>query len=83
MTGFVFAILLNVIYHVAATLGRRQYAPGVVTAVLINLPVMWYLLLRVFRERWVTWPRALLAFAAIPAAILLLIPVLFWVGRSI
>lgn len=83
MTGFVFAMLLNVIYHVAATLGLRQYAPGVVTAVLINLPVMCYLLLRVFREHWVTWPRALLAFAAIPVAILLLIPVLFWVGRSI
>ena len=29
MTGFVFAMLLNVIYHVAATLGLRQYAPGV------------------------------------------------------
>ena len=83
LAGFVFAMLLNVIYHVAATLGLRQYAPGVVTAVLINLPVMWYLLLRVFREHWVTWPRALLAFAAIPVAILLLIPVLFWVGRSI
>jgi len=72
-----------VIYHVAATLGLHQYAPGVVTAVLVNLPVMWYLLLRIFREHWVTWPRVLLAFAAIPAAILLLIPVLFWIGRSI
>lgn len=83
MAGFVFAILLNVIYHVAVTLGLREYAPGVVTAVLINLPVMWYLLVRVFRERWVTWPRALLAFIAVPVAILLMIPVLFWVGRSI
>ena len=80
MTGFVFAMLLNVIYHVAATLGLRQYAPGVVTAVLINLPVMCCYGLR---EHWVTWPRALLAFAAIPVAILLLIPVLFCVGRSI
>ncbi len=32
MTGFVFAMLLNMIYHVAATLGLHQYVPGVVTA---------------------------------------------------
>jgi hypothetical protein len=83
LAGFVFAMLLNVIYHVAATLGLREYAPGVVTAVLINIPVMWYLLWRVFDERWVTWPKALLAFITIPLAILLLIPVLFRVGRSV
>jgi len=83
MAGFVFTMLLNVIYHAAAALGLREYAPGVVTAVLINTPVMGYLLWRVFQERWVTWPKALVAFIAVPLAILLLIPVLFWVGRSI
>jgi hypothetical protein len=83
MVGFMFAILLNVIYHVAANLALREYAPGVVTAVLINMPVMGYLLWRAFQERWVTWPKALVALIAIPLAMLLLIPVLFWVGRSI
>jgi hypothetical protein len=29
-----------------------------------------------------TWPRALLAFIAIPLAVLLLIPVRLWVGRT-
>ncbi len=81
--GFVFAMLLNVIYHVAATIGLRKYAPGVVTAVLINVPVMGYLLGQMFRVQWVSWPKALLAFIAIPLTLLLLIPVLFWVGRSI
>jgi hypothetical protein len=38
LAGFLFAMLLNVIFHVAATVGLREYAPGVVTAVLINLP---------------------------------------------
>jgi len=78
MTGFVFAMLLNVILSRGRDPRLHQYAPGVVTAVLVNLPVMWYLLLRIFREHWVTWPRVLLAFAAIPAAILLLI--LFFSG---
>ena len=43
LIGCVFATLLNVIYHVAATIGLHEYAPGVVTAVLVILPVMGYL----------------------------------------
>ena len=83
MTGFVFAMLLNVIYHVGATIGLHEYAPGVVTAVLVILPVMAYLLRRTFRERWVTWPRALLACTIVPLSILALIQCLFFVGRTI
>jgi hypothetical protein len=83
MAGFVFAILLNVIFHVAATIGLREYAPGVVTAVLINLPVMPYLLQRLFRERWVSWPKTLLVFVGVPIAIFILIPILLWIGRSV
>jgi hypothetical protein len=83
LAGFVFAMLLNVIFHVAATVALRKYAPGVVSAVLINTPVMGYLLRRLFQEHWVTWPKALLAFIAIPLALLVLIPVLFWAGRSV
>ena len=75
-------MLLNVIFHVVATVGLREYAPGVVTAVLINLPVMGYLLRRMFQDR-VSWSKALLALIMVPLALLLLIPVLLWVGRSI
>ncbi len=81
--GFVFAILANVVFHVMATVGLREYAPGVATAVLVNLPTMYYLLVRLFRESWIAWPKVLLAFIAVPLGILLLIPLLFWVGRSI
>jgi hypothetical protein len=76
-------MLLNVIFHVVATVGLREYAPGVVTAVLINLPVMGYLLRRMFQDKWVSWPKALVALIVVPLALLLLIPVLLWVGRSI
>lgn len=83
MAGFAFAMLLNVVYHVGATLDLGHYGPGVVTALLINLPVMTYLLLRLFRARWVTWPKALLAFITVPVGIFLLLPVLFRLGRSL
>ncbi len=81
LAGFVFAMLLNVIFHVAATIALREYAPGIVTAVLLNVPVMGYLLRLLFQEHWVTWPRVLLALIGVPLTILLLIPVLLWVGR--
>lgn len=69
--GFLFAMLLNVAYHVAATLGLRRYAPGVVTALLIILPVTLYLLRRAIREQYVLWPRVLFAFVVVPAAMAL------------
>ena len=83
LTGFAFAMLLNVIFHVAATIGLREYAPGVVTAVFINLPVMSYLLLRMFRDRWVTWPKVILALVLVPVALVLMIPRLFLLGRAV
>lgn len=83
LAGFAFAMLLNVIFHVAATVALREYAPGVVTAVFVNLPVMSYLLLRMFRERWVTWPKAIVALVLVPVTLVLLIPSLLFVGRTI
>jgi hypothetical protein len=52
-------MLVNVfVPHVPATLLFRSYTPGVVTAVLANLPVMSYLALRAVREQWVSGGRA-------------------------
>jgi hypothetical protein len=52
--GCIIAMLANVfVPHVPAAIVFRGYAPGVVTAVLINLPVMSLLTLRMLREGWV------------------------------
>lgn len=48
-------MLLNVLLpHIPATLVFREYTPGVVTAVLINFPVMSILLFKAVREQWVS-----------------------------
>jgi Protein of unknown function with HXXEE motif len=48
-------VLLNVLWHVAtAALVFNGYAPGLLTAILINLPFSVYLLRRAARERWVS-----------------------------
>jgi hypothetical protein len=47
-------VLLNVLWHVAAAVVVfGGYAPGLLTALLINLPFSIYLLRRAARERWV------------------------------
>lgn len=58
--GYIIAMLANVfVPHVPAAIVVRGYAPGVVTAVLINLPVMSFLAVRMVRERWVSgWKAA-------------------------
>jgi hypothetical protein len=83
LAGSLFAMLLNVIFHVAATVGLREYAPGVITAALINVPRYGVLLRRMFQDKWVCWRKAVVAFILVPLVLLLLIPVLLWVGRSI
>lgn len=46
-------VLLNVLWHVAAaTVLFRGYAPGLVTALLLNLPFSLYLFRLAARERW-------------------------------
>jgi hypothetical protein len=67
-------VLLNVVWHVAAAVVLfGGYAPGVVTALLLNLPFSIYLLRRAARDRWLG-PRAL--WALVPAAIVLHGPLL-------
>jgi hypothetical protein len=57
--GYVVAMLANVLVpHVPATILFRAYAPGVVTAVAINLPVMGWLAWRAVTERWVSGSKA-------------------------
>jgi hypothetical protein len=47
-------ILLNVFWHIAAAaLFFNGYAPGLVTAMAVNLPFSMYLLRRAAREEWI------------------------------
>ena len=54
-----YILLVNAGWHMFAALVRGGYAPGVITAVLINLPFGIYVLRKALRERWIaartTW----------------------------
>lgn len=49
-------ILLNAAFHLMAASVVGGYAPGVVTAVAVNLPYSFYVLGRAWREAWFTRP---------------------------
>jgi hypothetical protein len=67
-------IALNVGSHVVSSIAIvRGYAPGLVTAVLVNAPFAVYLFRRASRERWL--PRRAILWT-IPAALVLHGPVL-------
>lgn len=68
--GYIVAMWVNVLVpHLPASVIFFSYTPGVMTAVLINLPVMSYLAVRAMAEQWVTGWKAALAAVAVPAAL--------------
>jgi hypothetical protein len=65
---------LNAVAHVvSAVVLFRGYGPGLITAVVVNLPFAWYCFRRAAREHWVS-PTALRA--TVPAALILHGPIL-------
>ena len=76
--GGITAMLLNVfVPHLPATLILRQYTPGVLTAVAINLPVMSLLMCQAIRERWVSGRRAHAYGVMVPVTLAVAIIVVF------
>ena len=68
--GGIVAMLVNVfVPHVPATVLFRSYTPGVLTAVLVNLPLMSWLSVRAVREHWVSGGRAVAYGLAVPVAL--------------
>lgn len=65
--GYIVAVLVNVfVPHVPVALVFHSYAPGVVTAVLVNLPLLSYLSWLAVRERWVSGTKAVAFGAGVP-----------------
>jgi hypothetical protein len=76
--GGAVAMLANVfVPHLPATLVFRQYTPGVVTAVLLNLPAMSVLLWLALRDGWVSGMKAMSYALSVPLVLAVSIWVVF------
>jgi hypothetical protein len=58
LLGLQVVMLFNVLAHVMMAAAMGGYAPGVITALVINLPFSFYLLRRAAKEKWVS-PRGM------------------------
>lgn len=54
LVGFQVVMLINVFAHVMMAIFVGGYAPGVATALIINLPFSLYLLRRAVSEKWIS-----------------------------
>jgi hypothetical protein len=82
--GYALAVLLNVLFpHLLVTLVLRRYAPGTMTAVVLNLPACALLLDHALREQYVEMGTFLWAGPSTVIAIVTAIPLLFALGRRL
>jgi hypothetical protein len=80
--GYMATMLANVVIpHIAVTVALRSYMPGVVTAVVLNLPVLSLLVVLALREGYVSGWKAAAYSVSMAALLLLSIPALFKLGR--
>jgi hypothetical protein len=84
MAGVAFTMLLNIVIpHGAATLLLRRYAPGLATALLLNLPASAALLYVGFQSDYISLPQFLWSAPLVALAIVGSLPLLFWIGRQV
>jgi len=82
LSGYAFTMLLNAFFpHLIATIVLRRYAPGLITALGLNVPVMFLLLIQAFDEQYISWNTFLVSAIAFPLGIVGIIPLLFRIGR--
>ncbi|MFL0504484.1 HXXEE domain-containing protein [Ureibacillus sp. 179-F W5.1 NHS] len=84
LIGFLGSMVVNAIFpHLLATILLKRYAPGVVTGVLLNIPINSLIILRFIQGNEITITGLILSTIIVGIVLLSLIPVLFKVGKSI
>ena len=84
ITGFLGSMIVNAIFpHLLATLVMKKYAPGMITGLLLNIPVNSFILSRMHAENIISTWELVLSTAIVGGFILSLIPLLFKVGRKL
>jgi hypothetical protein len=80
--GYIAAVLANVLApHLAATIALRCYVPGIVTALLLNLPVLTLLVVCALREGYVSGWKVVGYCVGVSGALVASLPALFKLGK--
>lgn len=82
--GYMVAMLANVPFpHIAVSVATRRYMPGVATGVALNLPTLSLLVVLALRQGYVSGWKAAAYSVGVPGVLLLSIPALFKLGKSL
>ena len=82
--GYMVAMLANVLVpHIAVSVAMRRYMPGLATGVALNLPALSLLVVLALRQGYVSGWKAAAYSLGVAGILLLSIPALFKLGRSL
>ena len=82
--GFVGAMLINTIFpHLIATIIMKKYSPGLITGMLLQIPVNSLIIVKSINSGVINPYYLLLSTVVVGALLLLIIPVLFKIGTTI
>lgn len=81
--GFLGSMILNAIFpHLMATILMKKYAPGLLTGLLLNIPINSLIIHHMFVEDLIVWKELILATLIVGMTLLALIPLLFRAGAK-
>ncbi|TGA96277.1 HXXEE domain-containing protein [Sporolactobacillus shoreae] len=76
--GYVVAMMINVIFpHALSTIVERRYSPGLMTGLLLILPIHTILIVRAFHNHLISVSGLIIGTLIMSIAMILLIPVMF------
>jgi len=80
--GFLGAMIINAVFpHLLATIIMKKYAPGLVTGLLLNIPINCFIIQRMFEAHLIGWTELLFSTIIVGLSLLALIPFLFKLGK--
>lgn len=82
--GFLGSMIINAVFpHLIATVLMKKYAPGLLTGVLLNIPINSIIIYQMFSENLIIWKELMISTIVVGFILLTLIPVLFKVGSKV
>ena len=76
-------MVFNAIFpHLLATIVMKTYAPGLVTGLLLNIPINTIILYKLYKSNVVTKKEIVISTVVVGILLLAMIPVLFAVGSN-
>lgn len=82
--GFLGSMIINAIFpHLIATVFLKKYAPGLLTGLVLNLPINSLVIYRMFLDNLIIWKELIISTFIVGIILLALIPFLFKIGAKI